>query len=510
MSIDPKIASPNDPSGLGKLQSHCEIKRKPRYTLLKQAPSRTSLDGGARSSESILEERKQALLSAPSPAGDPTTLKILTVKAFIEISQIAQPENPLIKLLLKDLKRYHKERRKRDSLSLQEQALEKVIEDCVIVSSILIPHPSKKSTPFQDALCLLLKQSAMKVNYFKSLRANFGRRSEIGLVNDAVLEAVDPHNRGWVVNTTLWAKVLSEFKKENPGGAKNIRKFFRFVEGYSWEKARKSAPNLKITTVRYLRGAELEPYRVTILHPPGQPPLLYRNDAPYDTTHSWAIQQGEGVEIFAFKNGNLFAGKHQLGELHHSSFFAGGVADCEGEIKCVEGQLRYLNLQSGHYKPKREHAKELLQWLSDHQFDLTTIPLETVELFRIPLKVTHSISSDESETRETYYKKHFLVKYSAQDLHKELNEEGGPSPRTCSYCRESLQREIVHYYQNKYRYSDISLQLPLNIIYNPESATWIYTKIPPYILDERLSLSAITSSSCSGSQSPLGSYIELD
>lgn len=435
--------------------------------------------------------------------------KILCKDSNFFVCQINGLEkgNPHIKNLLTHLKLYHEIRDEKDSISLQEQYLEQILEDCITVAAAFQPSKCKGEPQLQKSLRSLYLNAEKKRQYLAALRENLSHPlTEIGVVGEAKLEAVDPLNRGWGIFSTIWQRAYGNITAGNRQAAKNMKVFFREVESISWENFRRSAPQLKTCHVRYLNAEEREEYRVTIVQPPPDHPVIFmKQGKPYDTTDSWAVMQGSGSDIFVFKKGKLFAGRHEIGRLHHSSFYAARRVDCEGEIKCENGQLISLNLQSGHYKPKRNDAKSLLNWLKANGMHLESIPIETVEPIKVPFKVFLQDSSGRCTEKTFEHTSCLLVAYNAHDLCEELNGTGNPAPRTCKIDVEKLEKEILKKLAKKHAKKQFRIQLPASMFYNLEEGKWTFTFESPITPQQP----TCSSSSSSAPASSIDSFMEI-
>jgi hypothetical protein len=70
---------------------------------------------------------------------------------------------------------------------------------------------------------------------------------------------------------------------------------------------------------------------------------------------------GSGWGIFVMsEHGKWYAGTHTVGLFHHSSFLAGDVVACAGELKVSNGSLKGISNKSGHYAPTAEMLMQSL------------------------------------------------------------------------------------------------------------------------------------------------------
>ncbi len=75
------------------------------------------------------------------------------------------------------------------------------------------------------------------------------------------------------------------------------------------------------------------------------------------------------------RHGSMFAYDISLIDTHpiffnHSSFCAGREVVCAGTFACLEGKLKYLSNNSGHYKPSAENLKQCLVLLAQEHVNV--------------------------------------------------------------------------------------------------------------------------------------------
>ncbi len=114
--------------------------------------------------------------------------------------------------------------------------------------------------------------------------------------------------------------------------------------------------------VHYLNGEQRAAVEVFV---DGQGRLVNMDGLPI-TTHR--VEGGEvrgRVGIFVMdREGRIFLTNRQsAGRIHHSSLVGGAPVASAGEIEVVEGVIRYVNRNSGHYRPPRESLGEFLSEL---------------------------------------------------------------------------------------------------------------------------------------------------
>lgn len=70
------------------------------------------------------------------------------------------------------------------------------------------------------------------------------------------------------------------------------------------------------------------------------------------------------------RHGDLYASNnHEVGKFHHSSFLAGGPVAGAGELNVVDGRLKFVSDQSGHYKPDPEYLQQVVDNLKKAGID---------------------------------------------------------------------------------------------------------------------------------------------
>lgn len=130
-----------------------------------------------------------------------------------------------------------------------------------------------------------------------------------------------------------------------------------------------------IVQVKYCDETERKDYLVNINN--GQ---LTRNGQIFDTKNEETAFSGEGTAIFVISpDGKMYAGSHEEGEFHHSSFLAGGAIKAAGEMRTdSEGKIIFLSTKSGHYRPGNEEMVEALKSLDSQGVDLANIKVEVI------------------------------------------------------------------------------------------------------------------------------------
>lgn len=94
----------------------------------------------------------------------------------------------------------------------------------------------------------------------------------------------------------------------------------------------------------------------------------------FDTTTMQTVHSGRGHAIWVLDgDGNLYAGNHIFGQLHHSSFMAGDAVLCGGEVKAVDGRIVFLSGKSGHYCPPIDNLIAALKKMRERQMSLDNV-----------------------------------------------------------------------------------------------------------------------------------------
>jgi hypothetical protein len=73
---------------------------------------------------------------------------------------------------------------------------------------------------------------------------------------------------------------------------------------------------------------------------------------------------GQGVAAYVWtQEKELFIAQHMGQQFHHSSFVSGRAVRCAGMICIENGQVTALSNNSGHYKPRKEHVRNFVNFL---------------------------------------------------------------------------------------------------------------------------------------------------
>jgi hypothetical protein len=95
----------------------------------------------------------------------------------------------------------------------------------------------------------------------------------------------------------------------------------------------------------------------------------------YSTAKESTVFNGTGWAIFVCSPaGKLYAGSHETGKRHHSSFLGGGSVSGAGEMAVYQGKVRAITCKSGHYKPDARMMLEFLGRFADIPGDAVICP----------------------------------------------------------------------------------------------------------------------------------------
>ncbi len=130
-----------------------------------------------------------------------------------------------------------------------------------------------------------------------------------------------------------------------------------------------------LSEVQYLSSEERREYEISI-----QNGKLYRHGKPYNTEMEETGFSGPGFAIFVISpNYQIYAGSHEIGKFHHSSFLAGDAVLAAGEIKTDEtGALEIISTKSGHYKPGKEQMVNVLKILQESGVEISGIEVHLI------------------------------------------------------------------------------------------------------------------------------------
>jgi len=128
--------------------------------------------------------------------------------------------------------------------------------------------------------------------------------------------------------------------------------------------------NVRARTVEQLDENARLMYQI---HPEGK--IWYNHDdQPADTLDCKSNWDGEGYALFVsnFK-GEMFIHADEEG-FHHSTFLAGGPVVGAGSIMIVNGNVRVITCQSGHYQPSAENMRKFVNTVEEIPDDAAIWP----------------------------------------------------------------------------------------------------------------------------------------
>lgn len=116
--------------------------------------------------------------------------------------------------------------------------------------------------------------------------------------------------------------------------------------------------------------------RCGLLLVPGDDGKFRRGEdsSPYSTG---ALSESQIYVMDVFER--IFISKSPSGKFHHSSFLSGKSVICGGNMLMVQGEIRYLDNSSGHYKPDTADLLACVQLLERcYELDLEKIKIENI------------------------------------------------------------------------------------------------------------------------------------
>lgn len=70
---------------------------------------------------------------------------------------------------------------------------------------------------------------------------------------------------------------------------------------------------------------------------------------------------------------SIYAGSHEEGYFHHSSFLAGKPVSAAGEIEVNNGILKTITDKSGHYRPTAEYTQQAVDGFKSSGIDISKV-----------------------------------------------------------------------------------------------------------------------------------------
>ena len=401
-------------------------------------------------------------------------LQVVLMQESVRLkSQRALKEHKGFRKITTLLGQYH-EKRKAGKLEEQLKALRTLRHTC----HSWVVSDEAHCSPFLEQVRQLEAQATVRIDYLEKLIKALRDRNSltdsgsqaISIKGEAVLEAIDPLNRPWGVRDNNWSKLFHKLKKPDCDASHPL-KFFQCLETLDWtaEFPKDEILHANVQWVINLTETQRLDYRLRAVKGDDSVTRLFQgsDNKPYDTRGSWTASSGNNVAILVVKNHQIYTAPHELGKFHHSSFFGGHSVDAAGELAVENGVVKKLTLFSGHYRPPRESAKDLLDQLHSMGISLEGLPIKTVEEIKIPVEI---------DGHKTTVTKRVAVSYLADELRAELHD-GEVAPRQAERGKVLPMLKLL---RRKLRREDRShsakvLSLPQRIVFDARSGSWIGT-----------------------------------
>ena len=120
--------------------------------------------------------------------------------------------------------------------------------------------------------------------------------------------------------------------------------------------------------VRYLDGVERERFRVLV----DDQGRLYRLANEEGRLRKKLLNQDDAIYVMDM-HGNLYVGEKRLGEIHHSSFFAGEPVAGAGYMTVRKGRVVEIDNSSGHYRPSEKHLDQVVGHLRKQKVEVDKV-----------------------------------------------------------------------------------------------------------------------------------------
>ena len=140
--------------------------------------------------------------------------------------------------------------------------------------------------------------------------------------------------------------------------------------------------------VAYLNSkVNREPFRISFQKDPiDNNANLYREGANtvFRTVFHSTHFSGPGTAIFVISPEKiLYAGSHEVGRFHHSSFLAGSAVLAAGEIRTnSQGEITWFSNKSGHYRPEKKQVINALEFFKSKGVDLSQVIFYNMQTYR--------------------------------------------------------------------------------------------------------------------------------
>ncbi len=164
-------------------------------------------------------------------------------------------------------------------------------------------------------------------------------------------------------NRSYWLELLDPYHRPGYDLADRFQEWmknFRAIQNRTsfWDYL--GVPAADIDRVAYLKDIEADKYKLVFVG--NQLQYVLDPGAPFSTRIHKTVFSGEGWAIFVVDlEGNLYAGSHEEGKFHHSSFLSGRPVQAAGEMVVEDGIPKVVTCKSGHYQPTWAEMKTFVQ-----------------------------------------------------------------------------------------------------------------------------------------------------
>ncbi|CAK8531976.1 unnamed protein product [Lathyrus sativus] len=172
------------------------------------------------------------------------------------------------------------------------------------------------------------------------------------------LEAIDPRHR-YGHNLHLYYDIWFASLSTQP--------FFYWLDvGDGKEINLEKCPRaiLQRQSIKYLGPKEREEYEVLVEN--GK--LVYRHGGKFVDTD----ERSKWIFVLSTTRA-LYVGRKQKGTFQHSSFLSGAATTAAGRLVARQGVLEAIWPYSGHYHPTEENFREFVNFLEEHNVDLSNV-----------------------------------------------------------------------------------------------------------------------------------------
>lgn len=209
-------------------------------------------------------------------------------------------------------------------------------------------------------------------------KAKTDTQARIKLLQSLVLDNIfDSSSAGKMLEKEYWPEIKYDGRVAYANwvmsiGYTNIHELRASHEVVDDEKAKRG---IGVENVAYQIGSLLETHlRINI-----EQGLLYRNNKLVNTSGSATFNTKFDIvdqDIYVVsRDGKIYAvNPDALDNIHHSSFLKGRRVLCAGGMKVMNGKIKLITNDSGHYKPTNKQLVDFLRLLKDeYKVDLTDI-----------------------------------------------------------------------------------------------------------------------------------------